>query len=240
MFISFLFFCWLFKIFSKIRFCALPDDIQSVKTYLQTTKYEQIVEKYFNYKTKDSIAEAVGFDVFMLLDGKELAGYVKFQRSKAYLAKSKKTFDFLSFYCFTITDQYKGKGLSNMLLEESIKYLKKRFNLSNDTIIALHLSPADEKMPLAAKIYYSYGFHKGLFIEYDPKEMLHSVERLFNESRDMLEVANKNEIPAGKGYFFLCHCLLKNFGKNKSTKRIDLKDTEKLFDILKKRKADVK
>lgn len=231
---------WIAKALAAIRFCALPGDIQSIKTHQQISKYEKIVEAYFNFQTEDRLAEGHGFDVFMLLDKAEMVGYVKSNVVKAYSFKNRKEYDLVSFYCFMISDSYAGQGLSYKLFDESVNFLKKQYNLKNDAILALHLSSLNQKMPIASKIYYSYGFVKGMFIEYDPRQMIYNLDEMFDQSKDMLDVINGIEPGHGTGPFFLLYCFLKDFGKNRSKREIKVKDTQKLFDMLAKRRADMK
>ena len=233
-------FSYIVKTFAEIRFCVLPNNVQGVKLNEQLIKYDKIMSSYFHFSTSDVLNSIAGHDVYMLLDGKNLAGYVQYQRSKAYSLKNRKEFDFFTLYCFTVTNQYSGKGLSYRLLEDSINDLKKRYSLSDNSIIALHLSPNDLKMPIASKIYYSYGFRKGMFIKSDPKEMCHRLDELFKKSTDILDIVTNKKVGNGEGYYFLLFCHLKDLQNHRKTSNFQLKHGEILFEILKKRKANIK
>lgn len=227
---------FLILVLAEVRLCALPHDVQSIKLKEQILNSENVLRNYFSYVPEDPVSENDGFDIFMLLDGKEILGYVKCLKASGYSSRERKEYAMISMYSFTVPEKYQGQGLSNRLLTDTLEYMKKRYKLAPDTLITLHLSPKDAKMPIAGRIYYSFGLTRGLFIKSDPRELAHSLDRLFDASRDMLDVINGKETGDGDGHYFMLFCKLKDFGKKKGRKAITIEDTTKLFNILKERK----
>lgn len=229
----------IFTFCAQIRLCVLPEKTQGIKTYNQLSRYDKILGNYFKFEKRDCLDLIADFDVYMLLEGKNMVGYVQYLKSKAFSTKNRKEFDMISFYCFTITKEYNGKGFSYRLFEDSIKDLAQRYKLTGDTIITLHLSSADEKMPLASKVYYSFGFCKGIFIRYDPREMIHRIDELFDKSKDIFDIAIGKEEGYGEGGFLMVYCLLKNIKRDMNNCTFEVSHGKQLFDILKKRNAEI-
>lgn len=219
----------------SLRFCALPSDIQSLKSSIQIEKHYAEVKKYYVRKSKDPLGENMDMNVFMLLSGRKLASYIQVSLSTCYFQSSRTRLPYLSLFSVTVTNEYRCQGLSYRIIIESLEYLKKRHRLAKNCIVALHLSPDDKKMPIAAKAYYRLGFRKGVFSKYGPQEYVFKGEDLLSNSRDLFDVADNPTIGCGEGYYFLVFCRLGDVRKGYPLPADALEKTQKLFEILKNR-----
>lgn len=239
----------LFQISLCLRFVPLPSSLQSIKTYNQVDRYFKEASSYFSPADIDTIKYFDDYDIFMFLDQKKLAAFLATNMTKCYSVSTRKSLDFISFYYCAITDPYRGQGLSYRIIQEAVKYLKDTYNLTGDTVLALHVSPKDEMMPVAAKVYYSIGFKKGLFIRSSPIEMIYQIDTVFEKSRDLMEVADDENVAYGDGYYFMIYCRLKDFHFQKSkpnngkTNNVKINNgnileekTKKIFEIMKRRR----
>lgn len=228
-----LFFCTVLA--ESLRFCALPSDIQSLKSSTQIKKHYSDAKKYYIHKSNDPLVENMDLNVFMFLNGRELASYIQIDLGTCYSRSSRTKLPYLNLFCVTVTEGYRNQGLSYRVILESLEYLKKRHSLSKECIVALHLSPDDEKMPVAARAYYQLGFKKGVFSRYGPQEYTFKMDDLLNNSRDMFDVSDNPIICGGVGHYFLVFCKLGDVRKSHSLPANALEKTQKLFKILKNR-----
>ncbi|KAM0679682.1 hypothetical protein GINT2_002090 [Glugoides intestinalis] len=194
----------------------------------------------FKHKSDDAVIGIGAYDVFIILDDKKLVASVYVYAEKGYSLKDRKAFDFLSFYYFMVSPQYRGQGFSYRLMLDSVNFLKKHYNLKEDAILALHVSPEDALMPIAAKTYYRLGFKTGVFVSNGPSDMAKSVDKLIVHSKDMLEVAENEELGYGKGPFFMMWCRLKDFKQYKAIPQNFMEKSRKLYEIMSKRKIHAK
>lgn len=219
-----------------MRFVPLPSSLQSIKTYDQIDRYFKEASSYFSPNDTDTIKYFSNYDIFMFLDRKNLAAFLITNMEKCYSISSRKIFDFVSFYFCTVPDSYRGRGLSYKIIDETVRYLKKTCDLKDDTVLALHVSPKDEMMPVAAKVYYSMGFRRGIFVESSPLEMVYQIDTLFEKSKDLIEVVDDEEKAYGKGYYFMMYCRLKDFNKFRAASNEILGEkTRRLFEMMKRR-----
>lgn len=232
---------WL-NLASSLRLFTLPSHNQTIKTYLQIDRYFRLTVPYFKGASGsfDSLVETTKNEVFMLLEGKELAAFLMASKDKCYSASKREEYDFFSFYYCAVRENYRGQGLSYKIMLDSVHYLKNLYKLKGSTILSLRISPYDEMMPVAAKTYYALGFRKGMFIKSSPKEMAHRIDELQRNSKDLFEVAQNEKMGSGDGFYFMLYCKLKDFRKGYKVPRDAVHLAERLYETLKKRQEDAK
>lgn len=218
-----------------LRFCALPSDIQSLKSGVQIGRHYAEVKKYYMHTSNDPLQDNMNMNVFMLLNGKRLASYIQIGLGSCYFQSSRTRLPYLNLFSVTVTEEYRKQGLSYRIILESLEYLRRRHHLPKDSIVALHLSPNDKKMPIAAKTYYRLGFKAGVFSMYGPQEYMFRMDDLQIKSRDLFDVAEDPTIGNGKGYFFLTFCRLGDVGQSHPLPPNALEKAQKLLEVLKSR-----
>lgn len=202
------------KLVLSHRFIALSSHNQSIKTYPQIENhFKEVLQHFSSSSHENALAETINSEVFMILDNKQLAAFLLVRRDKCYSQRQRKAFDFLGFFFCLVTEKYRGLGLSYEIMKKSIEHLKKTYNLEDDTVLALHVSPFDKLMPVATRVYYRMGFKQGMFITREPKEMLYRLDELVEYSRNMLDVARDEAVGHGNGYYFILYCRLKDFNQ---------------------------
>lgn len=226
---------WFLGVLS-LRFVGLPRNIQSIKMYDQIKRYYNEATAEFRYSDEDAINGTSFYNVNLLLEDKSLVASAYVDIKKAYSKKNRKEFDFLSFYYCMVSPQYRGQGFSYRIMLDSVNFLKKHYKLKEDTILALHVSPDDLLMPVAAKTYYGLGLRTGIFVRNGPSDISNDIDKLIVHSKDMLEVAENEYLGYGEGPFFMMWCRLKDFKRSKSVPENCVEKTKKLYEIMKKRK----
>jgi len=222
----------------SLRFVALPSHNQTIKSYSQIDRYFKTVTKYFKAVEGDidSLLETTNKEIFMMLDDKKMASFLMVDRKTCYLLKERQAYPFLIFYYCTVVEEYRGKGLSYKIMKDGVDYLRRKYNLKDDTVMALHMSPFDSMMPVAAKMYYSLGFRRGMFIPHTPLQLSHKLDDIIASSRDMLEVAADEAAGVGDGYYFMVYCRLGDFGTGDPAPENTVELAQKLHETLKRRK----
>ncbi|ELA42063.1 uncharacterized protein VICG_00912 [Vittaforma corneae ATCC 50505] len=230
---------WL-NLVCALQFIALPSHNQAIKTYSQIDKYFKLSAVYFKGASGnlDSLVETAKKEVFMFLEGKELAAFLMVSKDKCYSISKREEYDFFSFYYCTVLEHYRGQGLSYKIMLDSVQYLKNLYKLRDNTILSLHISPYDDMMPVAARMYYSLGFRQGVFIKSGPNEMAHKIDELFYNSKDLFEIAQNEKTASGDGFYLMLYCKLKDFKKGHRVPNDAMDLTRKLYGILKRRQSD--
>lgn len=226
--------------FENLRFTALPADIQSIKSDEQIKNHLNKVKTFYQSVPKFHVLETNNSNIFMYLNKSTLAAYIQIENNKCFNQKEKREIPYLNVYCVTVTDDYRGLGLSTKLFVEAIDYMTKRYSLPKETMIALHLSPNDMMMPVAANIYYKLGFIKGVISKYGPSEYSYKIEDLLKNAKDLFYLIDNPEMIVGDGYYFLSYCKLEDFNKKYSLPENSFEKTKKMFDILKERQNNYK
>lgn len=221
------------------RYLALPCDIQSLKSSIQIQSYYQEVSSYFSFSPQDHLDELNDSNIFMILDKDTLIAYAQINIRTCYSQSLKKEYFYLNAYCVTVTDKYRNQGYSSKIFQYAIEYLTKRHKLDEDTILALHLSPNDPSMPLAALIYYKLGFRNGIFTKYGPSDYIYKIDDLMEKSRDLFYFSENPHKCNEEGYYFLLYCKLKDFNKRYQVPENGFEKTQNLFRVLTERKSSI-
>ena len=60
-----------------LRFCALPADIQSLKSSKQIDSHYATFREYYTIESSDPVMQCSNMNIFMYLDQKELAAFIE-------------------------------------------------------------------------------------------------------------------------------------------------------------------
>lgn len=224
----------------QLRFCALPNNTQSIKSAEQISDYYKLVQAHFTgKKSKDIVRDTNIFSPFIYLENDNLVAFLTIDLKQCYNQIEKKALPYLNIYMVTVMQNYRGKGIAKKLVLDSVKFLEKLYSLPKETIIALHLSPEDICMPAAGSAYYKIGFKKGVFSSIGPLEYQHKIHTLMEKSIDICLAADNPNSVFGKGHFFLTFCKLEDLGVNQEIDSSKIYEkTKLLFSILKKRQKN--
>lgn len=204
----------------QMRFVALPADSQAIKSRSQIEKHYKAVQEVFNLKNRNAVQDNWNKDVFMYMDGREMVAFLQVENTVGYrnrrwyevLSGEKVGVPYVSFYCMTVVEKYKGRGISARFLTDVVEYLKKTKRISSDAMLALHLSPSDRDMYIAARIYYKLGFTRGAFGNNGPMDYRNDIDRFVTLAKDLYEVADDPSIANAADRYIVLYCPLKDFG----------------------------
>lgn len=120
----------------------------------------------------------------------------------------------IAFYCVTVAEEYRGRGLAFTILRKAVNEAVRLYKLPPEAILMLHLSPTDQHMHISGRMYYKLGFRNALFSQYGPREYLHSLEQMKSAAHDYAEITADPALSTTPGHYVLLYTHLKNFDKD--------------------------
>lgn len=115
-------------VYTKLRFCYLLSENQSLKSNLQIAEKYKDIDQIFNPAaetfdiTKTGLIGTQRFDVFMYLDGKKIAAFLEIEKIDVFDQKLSKLVPFLCIYMVSVPENYRSQKLSTKLFLESITF----------------------------------------------------------------------------------------------------------------------
>ncbi|KAI5192670.1 hypothetical protein NECID01_2041 [Nematocida sp. AWRm77] len=83
-------------------------------------------------------------------------------------------------YNLYVNPKYRGRRQSVMHLYKTLQYLQTVYNVTEDTLIGLHISPKDKFMEVAYALYRTIGFVRGSWCVYGPNDYRDEYDKLLD------------------------------------------------------------
>ncbi|ORD96671.1 hypothetical protein HERIO_1405 [Hepatospora eriocheir] len=185
------------SILNELRYVVLDSSKYPIKSTKQLSKHYKEVKNLFpGFNATFSLTKASKLDHFMILHKNQLVAFLVVDKLKGLINK-KTTVDVFGYFLVCVTPKYQNMGLSKKLMKFSVDYYKKNHK---DGYLALHISPKDESMALAAKVYYQMGFTKFTWCKYSFRDYLNNLDFYFDNFIDFYQTFEKKDSKIKGGY----------------------------------------
>lgn len=226
----------------ELRFVPLLKKNMALKSSRQIEKPYHMAMEYFGPGTPNFLFENWHYDVFLYMNGDDPVAFSRVAVERGYrnerrlriFGSRRVEVPYLCFYTVIVAEKYRGRGICGKLFADIVECLRKEMYMPETTILALHLSPVDPMMYVAAGVYYKLGFRNGVFSDVTPEHYAKDVDSLMEKSRDLYELAADPSLSGTRGRVMVLYCELKNFGIVKEPPADWLEKGKTMMDILRR------
>lgn len=202
---------FLFLNVNAYRYIELNDFQSAIKSIDQ---YKEIFDEICsNFRGKNSFELGLFKNTYryIILDKTQFVGAVNIKIVYVRHHSFWKTSSIKSavIYDFCIDKKYRKQGLAYKLLNFAVSNLKRH----KIKLLALHLSAADESMPISSYIYYKLGFKQFCWCRSSFEDFIGNLNIMIDNRVDLYKLMLNPDACPLKGGYITSFCYINDYGK---------------------------